>query len=378
MSEPRLPADVRSELSAAFARSPEQPLDDDAFDHLARRIFEYQFAHNGPYAAYCERRARTPDRVAHWTEIPAVPTAAFKEVALIAGAPERAEAVFRTSGTTQGRERRGTHYIADIALYHGALLPHFAAMLLPDDARLVMLSLVPRPRELPDSSLAHMIATAIESLGSPSSGWYASTAHAVHEPELHEALRAAERQGEPVCLLGTSLAFVHWFEAMRAVGAVHRLPEGSRLMDTGGFKGRRSEISREALRSDSLELLGIPESHCVNEYGMTEMCSQFYDAALRDHVLRRTGVARRMVAPAWVRTRVMDPETLEPVAHGRTGLLCHYDLANAGSVTAVQTEDIGEEVEGGILVLGRAAGALPRGCSLAMEELLAATQERRA
>jgi hypothetical protein len=378
MSEPRLPPDITSALTAAFARPAEQPLEDVAFDRLARRIFEFQFARNSPYAAYCERRGCTPDRVQHWTEIPAVPTAAFKEVALIAGRPELADAVFRTSGTTQGHERRGTHYIVDIALYHGALLPHFAAMVLPDGVRPAMLSLVPRPREMPDSSLAHMIATVIEGLGSAGSGWYASVARGIHEAELRQALQEAEQRGEAVCLLGTSWAFVHWIDATRAAGARYRLPAGSRLMDTGGFKGRSREISSEAMRRAALELLEIADTHCVNEYGMTEMCSQFYEAALRDHIRQRTGSPRRMVAPAWVRTRVMEPETLQPAEPGRPGLLCHYDLANAGSVMVVQTEDLGEAVEGGgFRVLGRASGATPRGCSLAMEELLAATRGQR-
>jgi hypothetical protein len=221
-----------------------------------------------------------------------------------------------------------------------------------------------------------MIATVIESLGSPRSSWFASVAHGLHEAELGQALRDAEQRGEPVCLLGTSSAVVHWLDAMRAAGSQHRLPEGSRLMDTGGFKGRSREMSSEEMRSASLELLGIPPTHCVNEYGMTEMCSQFYDSVLREHVMGRPGRARRLMAPAWVRTRVMDPETLQPVAPGRSGLLCHYDLANAGSVIGIQTEDIGEEVDDGFRVLGRAAGAPPRGCSLAMEDLLAATRGR--
>jgi hypothetical protein len=111
---------------------------------------------------------------------------------------------------------------------------------------------------------------------------------------------------------------------------------------------------------------------------MTELCSQFYDSALRDRVVRRLTRERRKIAPPWVRTRVVDPETLQPLPPGRTGLLCHYDLANTGSVIAIQTEDMGVQLEEGFSLTGRAAGAPPRGCSLAMDELLAAVKERNA
>src|SRR5690606_32595439 len=161
-----------------------------------------------------------------------------------------------------------------------------------------------------------------------------------------------------------------------ARGARYRLAAGSRLMDTGGFKGRGREVGEEELRATYAELLGIPGDHVVNEYGMTEMCSQFYDNVLRDRVLRGTVRRRHKQGPPWVRTRVVDPETLEAVPRGEVGILRHYDLANLGSVMAVQTEDIGREVEGGFVLLGRAAGAPPRGCSIAMDLLLSAVEER--
>jgi hypothetical protein len=77
-----------------------------------------------------------------------------------------------------------------------------------------------------------------------------------------------------------------------------------------------------------------------------------------------------------VRTRVVDPVTLDPLPAGREGLLQHFDLANIGSVIAVQTEDVGVMQDDGFVVIGRAAGATPRGCSIAMDELLSAVRER--
>src|SRR5439155_12772644 len=87
--------------------------------------------------------------------------------------------------------------------------------------------------------------------------------------------------------------------------------------------------------------------------------------------------SRRKVPPPWTRVRVMDPETLAPVPEGTAGLLCHFDLANLYSVAAVQTDDLGVWIEDGFEVLGRAAGAEPRGCSLAVEEFLEAQPGRR-
>jgi hypothetical protein len=109
---------------------------------------------------------------------------------------------------------------------------------------------------------------------------------------------------------------------------------------------------------------------------MTEMCSQFYDSSLRDEVKGRVR-ARRKLVPPWVRTRVVHPETLEPVPAGEVGLLQHFDLANIGSVVAVQTEDLGSAADDGFFLLGRATGATPRGCSIAMDLLLEAVEARR-
>jgi hypothetical protein len=362
---------LRSMLVDIFSRSFSEPLTDDEFNAAALRIFAWQYARNVPYARFCDRRERTPREVTHWTEIPAVPTAAFREVDLVAGSAADADAVFRTSGTTGGADRRGVHYVLDVSIYHFSLIPNFAACVLPDGAELTMLSLVPSSSELPDSSLSHMVGVVLERLGGTGSGWYASATHGIDDARLAGALHDAQRDGRPVCVLGTSFAFVHLLDRMAERGERHDLPTGSRLMDTGGYKGRSREVEVTDLRRLYQELLGIPASHCVNEYGMTEMCSQFYDSVLRD------GGERRKVVPPWVRTRIVDPGTLQPLSDGETSLLQHFDLANAGSVCAIQTEDQGVRVEGGFQLLGRAPGATPRGCSIAMDILLEAVNRKR-
>src|SRR5690606_1883702 len=136
------------------------------------------------YGAFCRRRGATPSTLEHWTQVPAVPTAAFREAALFAGDPAEAEVVFRTSGTTRGRERRGTHYIRDVSLYHASLLPNFKAHLLADRRSLPMLSLLPSADELSDSSLAHMVRVVIDSYGPSGSGWFATVGGGIDASRL--------------------------------------------------------------------------------------------------------------------------------------------------------------------------------------------------
>ena len=370
MSASTTPPDaLRNELLHRVGAGAGAVMTEEEFDRLARAVFAHQFACNPPYRAFCERRGVSPATVAHWGEVPAVPTDAFKAAALVCGDPADAAAAFRTSGTTAGPERRGTHYLPDLALYDTALRAGFRAHLLPDGARPRILSLIPRPREMPDSSLSHMAGAVVADFGSAESGWYVSPEDGIDHSGLQDALQRAEAAGEPVCILGTAFALVHWLDALQEGGTRHRLPPGSRLMDTGGFKGRSREVTREELYGAVEERLGIPHAWCVNEYGMTEMSSQFYDGAAGS---ASAPGERLHVGPPWVRTQATDPETLRPLPHGETGVLRHFDLANLGSVMAIQTADLGVTSPDGFRVLGRARGAQARGCSLAMDDLLRA------
>lgn len=361
---------LRAALLDRFAAGTGAEMDDEAFGALALAVFAHQFAGNEPYRLFSERRGARPGTVGHWTEIPAVPTDAFKAAALVVGRPEEAAKVFRTSGTTLGSERRGTHYVPDPALYDASLRAGFRAHLLPDDARLPVLSLVPRPEALPDSSLSHMMGEVVRDFGAEGSGWFVDTDGGIAHDALRAALRRAEDEAAPVLVAGTAFAFVHWLDALAEAGERFRLPKGSRVMDTGGFKGRSREVTRDELYGWLEERLGVGVAWCVNEYGMTEMGSQFYDAAAG---AGEPLAARLHRGPPWVRTRATDPETLRILPHGEPGVLRHWDLANLHSVSCIQTADLGvTSAEGGFRLLGRASGAEARGCSLAMDELLSA------
>jgi hypothetical protein len=346
-------SDIRAALHAVMQRGADSPIAPDEFDALALQSFTHQFTHNAPYRAFCERRARTPANVISWADIPAVPTAAFKEVALVAGDPADAKAVFRTSGTTRGTEKRGAHYILDPSLYEASLRPTFRHFVLGDAPKMRVLSLIASHEDAPESSLSYMVSTIVRELGTADSEFFAD-ANGLHADALNRTLEALTA---PVCLVGTSLAYLHWLDSLGAVR--YELPEGSRLMDTGGFKGELRSVSSLDMRARYTEKLAIATTNCVNEYGMTELCSQYYDAG--DQVKR---------GPPWLRARIVDPETLDPVAPGETGIIQHFDLANLDSVCAVQTEDLAFESGNGFVLLGRAPGASPRGCSIAMDLLL--------
>jgi hypothetical protein len=172
-------------------------------------------------------------------------------------------------------------------------------------------------------------------------------------------------------LVGVTAAFAQLFAMCRAASRTFRLGPASRVVDTGGQKGLSRPLSRAGFLRECWTVLGIPGYYCVNEYGMTELCSQGYDSVLDDRFHGRSLAPRRLVGPPWLRTRVLDPDTLVAVPHGGPGLLCHHDLANAGSVSAILTEDLGRTAgEDGIELLGRAPGAPPRGCGLLLAELV--------
>jgi hypothetical protein len=169
-------------------------------------------------------------------------------------------------------------------------------------------------------------------------------------------------------LCGTAFAFVHLLEALEQRGSRLALPAGARLMETGGFKGRARALAREELYARIHERLGVPPARCVNQYGMTELASQFYDS-----VLREPEAPRRKLAPPWTRVGVVDPERGCALPPGEVGALQIVDLANTGSVLAIATADLGVlGSDGGFEVLGREAGAEARGCSLAADEMLGA------
>ena len=342
----------------AWDRVPE-PWFDSRFDALALEVFALQFESNLPYARYCRAIGANPASIGSWREIPPAPTAAFHSVDLIVGEPADAALRFRTSGTTRGEAARGAHPIRRPATYRAALAGPFRHFVLAsrDSARFLLLHSPFQPAA--ESSLAWMFDELLFRFGTPGSDRL-DPQGGLSTDSVTRELEAAASGGEPAVVLGTTQVMAELLACLERRDISIPLPEGSRVMDTGGTKGRDG-MDRGAVLSELLPRLGLGASAAVNEFGMTELLSQRYGPGLGD---------LRLAGPPWLRTRVLDPVTLEEKPRGEPGLLCHYDLANVGSVLAVLTEDRGRAEGETIEWLGRTPGAPPRGCSLATAELL--------
>lgn len=337
------------------------------FSALALAVFAYQFERNDPYQRFCAARGTRPATVSRWQDIPAVPTVAFKELDLACGPPQK---IFRTSGTTRGRDKRGRHLIPDLRLYHAAALTHFDRCVLPDGGRLRVLALIPSPSVRPDSSLSQMAEWIIAERGAAGSRFFIDHT-GIQLEAFATALAQAGAEGSPVCILAITAALVAFFNWCTGQQTAFSLPAGSRVMDTGGDKGQPRPLSRNGFLHACWKYLKVAGYSCVNEYGMTEMASQFYDNVLYNRFHHSTE-PRYKIGPAWTRTLVVDPDSLQAVPPGQPGILRHLDLANCGSVMAIQTDDVGHLTRAGFELSGRAPGAEARGCALALDEFLAA------
>jgi hypothetical protein len=231
-----------------------------------------------------------------------------------------------------------------------------------------MLALHPTVDRMPESSLAQMISWCIEEFGSAEI-LCAATRTAIDVAAATNFLRVRSDAGTPVCILATTAACAKLFAAIAESPIM--LPSGSRLMDTGGAKGQIVPLSAAEVVGQAARCLGLDSALVINEYGMTEMCSQLYDATGFNSDRTDAGAARVKYAPPWLEPFALDPGSLRPVAHGDPGLLAFFDLANVGSVSMILTEDLGVVRDGGVQILGRAGMADARGCALAIAEFAA-------
>jgi hypothetical protein len=224
------------------------------------------------------------------------------------------------------------------------------------------------------------------------------------------ALNSSLVTRHPSLLLGTAFSFVHLLDYLAERKLRFDLPASSRGMETGGYKGRSRALPKAELHQLITERLGVPPSHIICEYGMSELSSQAYDGTIQANILdlphpgplpkerencrqsagesvrfrnskERTmlfplpegegqGEGKRAVKshyfqfPPWTRVQIISPESGHEVANGETGLIRVFDLANVFSVMAIQTEDLGIRRGDGFELVGRAQLAEPRGCSL--------------
>lgn len=192
-------------------------------------------------------------------------------------------------------------------------------------------------------------------------GWVLDTEEAIG------CLQRATELNRVVLIIGTAFSFVHLLDHFGEKGLRFQLPAGSRVMETGGYKGRSRQLTRTELHELITDSLGIPSENIVCEYGMTELSSQAYDRASSGIAMTQSSPKpeRCFHFPPWARVQIISPEASGEVTEGETGLIRVFDLANVYSVLAIQTEDLGIRRGNGFELVGRAKTAEPRGCSLA-------------
>ncbi len=367
------------------------------FNALALDLFGLHYAQNSAYRRLCQARKKFPMDVTHWTEIPVAPAVAFKEMEITTLCDDERTAVFHSSGTTEQKPSRHFHNAESLALYEASLLPWFGEHLLPERSLAMnrkvehvtscapsgesdavcgahgvtrpttLLILTPPPELAPHSSLVHMFATVRREFSAEDSLFAGTSGDDGWSLDLEKILtrvRQSINATRPLVLLGTAFNFVHLLDHLTASHLRLPLPEGSRVLETGGYKGRSRTLPKAELHTLISKHLGIPAGRIVCEYGMSELSSQAYDHMAGSETGRRV-----FHFPPWARAQIISPETGREVGEGETGLIRILDLANLRSVLAVQTEDLGVRRGDGFELLGRTAQAEARGCSLMDSDL---------
>lgn len=315
----------------------------DNFDALALEVFRYQATNNALYGRFLELLGRDPVQIKHWTDIPCLPVSFFKTHTIQTG-DWQPEAVFSSSSTSG--QTPSQHPVRDADFYLRNTLRGFEAVYGSIKGMLI-LALLPSYLERSGSSLVLMADYFIRASGNPDSGFFLYN----HE-ELLEKLRKNNNSGQQkTLLLGVSFALLDLAEQYSGPPLPNMV-----VMETGGMKGRRKELTRSELHSTLQAAFGLKSIH--SEYGMTEMFSQAWS--------KGGGIFRPSASLRVFATDVYDP--LSPTRPGKTGILNLIDLANVDSCAFLATEDLGKVYpDGSFEVLGRMDAAELRGCNLMIE-----------
>lgn len=310
----------------------------DNFDQLALDIFRYQHQNNGDYREYCDHLRIDGAQINAIQQIPFLPITFFKTRRIVTGT-EAVQQVFSSSGTTGLQTSR--HFICDPGLYEESFLRCFQSFFGPPEQYCIV-ALLPSYLERSDSSLVYMTGKLIERSGHPDSGFF------LHDfQKLFEHLEVLEKQHQPVLFFGVTFALLD-FAAQFPLPLKH-----TRIIETGGMKGKRAEITRKALHRQLQQAFGSGKIY--SEYGMTELLSQAY--LLEDE---------KFHAPHWMKILIRDVnDPLQIIAAGNTGAINIIDLANIDSCAFIATSDLGKlDADGSFETLGRMDYSDVRGCNL--------------
>lgn len=312
------------------------------FAACALEVFRYQFENNAAYGNYCVSLGRTPESVSSWREIPAVPTDVFKltNTAMRCFPEAEEKGFFLTSGTT--REVRGKHAFRDLELYEASVKGCWRELGLPEITNPWFFS--QRVKDAPHSSLVRMF-----DLIDQDGEWLIDSNGKLLSEQFTPKGAAA--------VLGTSLALLRFCEEGEPV----KLLDDSWIFETGGSKGLRKSHTPAEVRQRLSHHFSLPESRILNEYGMTELFSQFY----------KWGNVEAHQGPTWTAIRVVDVFSGNPAAEGEVGYLEIIDLANLDSVSAIRTQDLAIATgDRSFKLIGRDPSAVARGCSRGVDAVL--------
>jgi hypothetical protein len=300
----------------------------DEFWETSKLIFNWQAAHNPVYKQWVELNKSSA--------IAFLPISFFKTQDVFIG--EKPVNLFESSGTTQ--DVKSHHWVQDLSLYEASFLKGFK-LFYEDPSKYCVIGLLPSYLERKHSSLVYMVDKLIKASGHAQSGFYLDDF-----TKLNEVLQDLEKQNQSVWFIGVSFALTDF-----AIAFPQQL-NSTIVLETGGMKGRKEELTRNELHQLLTENLGVSNIH--SEYGMTELLSQAY--AIKDGVFK---------CPPWMKVMVAEEEDPTAIKEIGRGVLHIIDLANIYSCSFIATEDIGEVFEdGSFTVLGRLDASARRGCSL--------------
>ncbi len=308
------------------------------FEPIALDVFRYQYANNELYGQYCQALRINTEDVTSLQQIPFMPVSFFKTHKVMTGSETATQLIFESSGTTG--ETPSRHYVAEAGIYEKSLLQGFEQFY-GNVSDYTILALLPSYLERKNASLVHMAKTLMERSASADNGYYINEWN-----KLKETMMRLEQGNRKVLLLGVTFALLDFAAAfpMALNNAI--------VMETGGMKGRREEMTRAEVHEILKTQWQLKQVH--SEYGMTELLSQAYAKA--------EGV---FSCASTMRVLVRDLNDPRDVTTAGTGGINVVDLANVHSCSFIETEDIGTLAPDGTFeVLGRMDNSALRGCSL--------------
>ncbi len=317
-------------------------IDNAGFENLALEVFRQQYQQLEIYRAFCDSLKRSPGRVKGLADIPFLPVDFFKNYRIIT-ADKEASVIFESSGTTGTIPSR--HYVADTGLYERSFLLAFEQFY-GRYGEYAILALLPSYLERGNSSLVYMADKLIRLSGKEQSGFFLD-----EFDKLSQVLAELKAKKQKTILLGVTYALLDFAETH----PIH-FPELI-IMETGGMKGRREELTRVEVHQKLQQAFGVAMVH--SEYGMTELLSQGYS--------KGKGV---FYTPSWMKILMRDIyDPLLLVENGTVGGINIIDLANLYSCSFIATADLGRvNQDGSFEILGRIDNAEIRGCNLMVAE----------